>query len=555
MKTWRREPELLAALDAAVPSILASQKDSGQFGTEPWISTDQNVLLALAAAWSLPDSAHYQSETVLRSIERGGLAIRDAQDASGMVLFQKKDHSTWGQIYMPWVYSRWVRTFALVGEAMDGAVRSEWERALLLGFEGIARGELQRIHNIPTHHAMGLYCAGQVFARAAWCQQARDFLHQVIDAQASDGWWAEHQGPVVAYNLVYVDSLGIYYALSGDDEVLEAIDRASRYHAACVYPDGSLLETIDGRNPYHAGVRLGNAGFCHTPAGRGFLAQQHALFLQSGGTFDADYAALMLLYGADGEQIDTAVSQHQHTYRMSDDALIERQGPWYHCLSAFTAPLTPNRFGQDRQNFFSVYHDDVGLICGGGNTKLQPLWSTFTVGDTALLYHMPGDEDPDFSARSGLCHVPESAALQDDVLCLSYGTVECSITLRIQDDCTMEIELSTDGPTDGTVRAHLTLMAHLGEALDSDVGRCESLGAEALDWPGVEWIGHAGWSLDLPPGARLYWPVTPHNPYRKDGSATVEEARIVIVLPFENGVDAQRVTLRVGDQDRSPFSP
>ena len=554
MKKWKREPELRAALDDAIPAIIDSQKSNGQFGTEPWISTDQNVLIALAAAWSLPDSAHYQNEDVLRSIEQGGLAIRDAQDERGMVLFRKKDHSTWGQIYMPWVYSRWVRTFALVREAMCEEARTEWERALLLGYDGIAQDQLQRVHNIPAHHAMGLYCAGQVFEREAWCQQARDFLHQIANVQAADGWWAEHEGPVVAYNLVYVDSLGVYYALSGDEKVLEAIERASRYHAACVYPDGSLLETIDGRNPYHAGVRLGNAGFSHTAAGRGFLAQQHALFLQGGGRFDADYAALMLLYGTDGDIVETSAAQQQHTHRMSDDALIRRHAPWYYCLSAFTAPLTPNRFGQDRQNFFSLYHDAVGLVFGGGNTKLQPLWSSFSVGDTALMYHVPGDEDPDFSARHGLRHVPDRAELDDGALHLHYGSVECSTAVRVVDEHEIEIDLSTSGGNGEPVAAHLTLVAHLGQALDSDKGICDALGEEVLDWPDSLWIAHAGWHLSLPPGARLYWPVLPHNPYRKDGAATVEEARIVVVLPFAEDCTRHKLTLRVTHHE-PPRSP
>ena len=34
----------------------------------------------------------------------------------------------------------------------------------------------------------------------------------------------------------------------------------------------------------------------------------------------------------------------------------------------------------------------IGVFLGGGNTKLQPLWSTFTVGDVSLLKHKPGDE-------------------------------------------------------------------------------------------------------------------------------------------------------------------
>ena len=164
----------------------------------------------------------------------------------------------------------------------------------------------------------------------------------------------------MAYNLVYVDSLGVYYALSGDEQVLDAIERASRYHAR-VYPDGSLLETIDGRNSYHTGVRLGNAGFSHTPAGRGFLAQQHALFLQDGGRFDADYAALMLLYGTDGDIVETSAAQQQHTHRMSDDALIKRHAPWAvlcRPLPHRSRPTASDRTGKTS----SLYHDDVGLI-------------------------------------------------------------------------------------------------------------------------------------------------------------------------------------------------
>lgn len=78
-QSWQPEPQLLESLDLAVAEILASQKDNGQFGTEPWISTDQNVLLALAAAWHLPASAHCGSEAVLNAIVRGGYALLKAQ--------------------------------------------------------------------------------------------------------------------------------------------------------------------------------------------------------------------------------------------------------------------------------------------------------------------------------------------------------------------------------------------------------------------------------------------------------------------------------------------
>ena len=121
-----------------VPEILASQKPNGQFGTEPWISTDQNVLLALAAAWSLQDSSHHHSEQVLGAIARGGDALIDAQDEKGMFVFRKKDHSTWGQSFHPWIYSRWVRAYEIARDAMDDATRKRWDAALQKGYEGIS---------------------------------------------------------------------------------------------------------------------------------------------------------------------------------------------------------------------------------------------------------------------------------------------------------------------------------------------------------------------------------------------------------------------------------
>lgn len=545
---WTREPQLLESLDLAVPDILASQKPNGQFGTEPWISTDQNLLLSLAAAWSLEDSAHYHSDQVLDAIVLGGYALIDAQDENGMFTFRKKDHSTWGQIYMPWVYSRWMRAFALVKDAMQDDAREKHSAGLLKGYEGIAETALGRVHNIPAHHAMGLYCAGEAFGRNDWKDQARDFMGQVIAEQSSQGWWAEHNGPVVAYNFVYAEAIGVYYAMSGDDTGLEALRRAAQYHAACVYPDGSLLETVDGRNPYHTGVRLGNVGFSHTAEGRGFLAQQHAIFLGDGKTFDADYAAQMLLYGADGDAIATAAAQDHHVTRLDDDALMKRDRPWFIALSGFTVDIPQNRWGQDRQNFVSVYHDEVGLVIGGGNTKLQPLWSTFTVGDVSLLKHT-GEEEPDFSSRDGLIHVPECAKVHDDderpTLTLKYGDEDCRVTVNAADEKTLTLVLAASVSGDAPVEAHVTLIPHLGEAVTSANGSVNALGEDAFDWENAEWIQHAGWQLTVPDGGRVVWPALPHNPYRKDGAATIEEARLVVVVPFDQDTKRQELILTI----------
>jgi hypothetical protein len=86
---------------------------------------------------------------VLDAVMAAGDALIADQDAKGMWEFRKKDGSTWGQIYMPWTYSRWVRAYAMIKDAMPADRRAKWEKALILGYDGIAKNELDHLHNIP----------------------------------------------------------------------------------------------------------------------------------------------------------------------------------------------------------------------------------------------------------------------------------------------------------------------------------------------------------------------------------------------------------------------
>jgi hypothetical protein len=549
-ETWSPEPQLRTSLISAVPGILKSQKPNGEFGSEPWICRDQNRLLPLAVAWDLEDSPCHRDPELLDAIVRGGDALIAAADEEGRWINRKKDNSTWGQHHMPWTYSRWIRAYGICRQDFPEAARNRWDDALTLGFGEISRIRIRHVHNQPAHFAMALYCAGQVLGRDDWKQQAFDFMETVVDAQSPHGWWAEHEGPVVNYNFVYMEALGAYYAMSSDDRVLPALDRAARYHANFTYPDGSPVETVDGRNPYHGGLKLGNPGFSHTAIGRGYLRRQHQAFLERGNPFDADYAANMLLHGGSGPVEELETEGDRRLYRMGDEAVVLRRKPWFVCASALTVPPPQTRWGQDRQNFISVYHDAVGLILGGGNTKLQPLWSTFTVGDTSLLKHTPGDEDPDFSPREGLCHVPDAAAYQADEdgvrLKLTYGPETCTVTVTPTDAARLQIILGAACKTPGPVKAHLTFVPRPEEPVTSEAGLETRLDDAPFDLPRRDlgdWIEHAGWRLSVPNGARLVWPAFPHNPYRKAGEATLAEARLVLAVPLD--VDAPRVELKL----------
>ena len=69
-----------------------------------------------------------------------------------------------------------------------------------------------------------------------------------------------------------------------------------------------------------------------------------------------------------------------------------------------------------------------------------------------------------------------------------------------------------------------------------------------LEWAGRDlgsWFNYGGVRVSVPGGAKLLWPARQHNPYKKDGSSTLAEARLVLCLPFTGRNTKQEVTLEI----------
>jgi hypothetical protein len=537
------------------PGLLASfDEKTGHFGKGVWICRDQDDMYPLAVVYSLnrPDNRYHKDPRLLEVLMKAGDALIADADPQGRWMFRKKDNSTWGMIHMPWTYSRWIRTFGLIREAMPPDRRAAWEKALLNGYENISKSCLGSLVNIPTHHAMGLYIAGRTLQRPDWCEQASGFLHRLADHQSPNGYWSEGEGPVVAYNYVYVDALGTYYALSRDESIRPALARASAFHRHFTYPDGNCVETIDQRNPFHPGVNQANVGFTFDPVGRAYLASQWARVKEV--ELKPDLLASLLLYGQEGS-IDEPDANAVHTFVLSENsadlAMTRRQGPWFICVSAFTATISKSRWIQDRQNLVSIYHDKTGLLIGGGNTKLQSAWSNFTVGDPSLLAHQPKDAAPIFVPRGELYHVPSAARLirkPSPGLDLTYGPETCRIRVEIKDNHTLTYDVSSTAASKLPVIARLTLLPRMDQTFTTAAGHEFKLTAKPISLGPDELGGslrYAGCELALPAVAGLHWPALPHNPYVKDGHAGPEQGRIEIRMPFESGRSEYRVTLTV----------
>ncbi len=542
-------------LIAGVPGLLANfDAKTGHFGQGVWICRDQDAMYPLAVAYTLdvPGNPYRKDPQLLQTIMAAGDALAADADPEGRWVFRKKDGSTWGMIYMPWTYSRWVRTFTLIRDDMPSDRRAAWEKALIHGYTGISKTQLGHQANIPTHHAMGLYIAGEAFNRPEWREQAAEYLHKMVAAQSENGYWTEGEGPVVAYNFVYVDAIGTYYALSKDATVRPALERASAFHRNFTYPDGNSVETIDQRNPFHASVNEGNLGFTFDPVGRAYLASQWKRYEDK--EHKLDLMASFILYGQEGET-QPSEAQAARTYVLREagveQAMTIRQGPWFICLSAITTPLSGSRWIQDRQNLLSIYHDQVGLIVGGGNTKLQPGWSNFTVGDPSLLQHKPADTNPSFQPAGELYHVPSKAVLVREPspgLDLTYGPQTCRIRVVIRDErmliCTLSAEPGGKLPVIGRV----TLLPRMGQDLSTAAGQHFTLADQGVDLSSEQVGGaiqYAGCRLALPAVAGLHWPALAHNPYVKDGHSGPEQGRIEIRIPFDAREKEHRITLTI----------
>jgi hypothetical protein len=551
-QTWHFKREFLSSLVRSIPTILRGQdKTTGRFGTGIWLPSDQSVIYPLAAAWAINDPANqfYHDQQLLDVIMASGDTLIGAQDKQGQWEFRKKDNSTWGKHYDPWVYSRWVRTFAVISSAMPPERRQRWQKALELGYTGIAKRELSRVHNIPSHHAMGLYIAGKALTHPEWSEQAAAFLVRVTEAQDPAGFWSEHVGPVVHYDSVYIDALGTYYGITHDKRVLPALERAATFHANFTYPDGTEIETVDERNPYLNTKRLPVVGCAFSSEGRAYVQAQWKRLQAADTAAAVDTLASFLLYGEEGP---IAKSSANSTFTAKDlKACVTRAGPWCASISAYASPISTSRWIQDRQNFVSVFNERTGLILGGGNTKLQPLWSSFTIGNPALLSHKSGDQNPNFSEPAGLTHVPSNATLAPTGMAVSldYNSSRCGIQLALTDTNKAQVSYSVDKISgNAPIEAHVTLLPSLGKSWRTAARIMGEIRGDAIKLQTEElggWFEDNGWRIEVPAGSTLSWPVLPHNPYRKDGHAELSEGRIIITLHFSETCRTNTVAITV----------
>jgi hypothetical protein len=437
----------------------------------------------------------------------------------------------------------WLDAYRLLEPQLGEARRDRWRRALVDNMTSLAP-EVQRRQNFPwfnspyiitspNHYSLWssmLYLAGRTFGNREWENLGYKVMHRfAAEEQTPDGYWGEHSrdGPTTGYDYLTMTAVALFWEHSRDQAALAALRRSTDFHKYYTWPDGTPVEIINDRNRYWEVSMWGSFGFSNFPDGRRyaeFLADAYGeerMSLEALGRM-----AQNALYYHEGPKEKIPQDEPNYRHRMNIPAGIRKTGPWTVCLSGIISTQTLSRFYLDRQGSLSVFHEKLGLIITGANSKRQPELASFSEKIRGQVYHLP------LSSRLDM-------AEDKDTLALAYNSFfsVMEVPAPSQKELAFRYNITPTGSSEGA-SLNLQLCLKPGQALETGGGKKLVLGAERIELAAEEiggWIRHNGWTLKPDPRARLVWPVQPFNPYGDGPEKGLARAVGALSVPFTRG--------------------
>ena len=528
---------LLAAGSDEVAQTLASDAEPtlAKLDARPGYRHFGYAILPPAVLYAKPHprNRRYKNPRMLAlAIRIGDLLASETEKG----LYQERQDSDWD------TYT-WLEAYRLLQSDLGQERRARWRSCLeknIAPFSADAEDRLDFpwyqspfIGTSPNHYSQWaelLYLGGRVFGRKDWERIGMRILHRFVTTEQSpDGWWGEHSsaGPATGYNLLTLSAVGVYWEHSRDPAALQAIRRATTFHKHFTYPDGTPVELINDRNRRWAVSPWSHFAFSNFPDGRGhaeFLTRvigAHKLSVDELGRL-----AQNALYYHEGPAEPAPQLAPTYFSRLHAPASIRKTGPWVVSLSGIIdTPAPTSQFYLDRQSSVSVFHNRLGLIVSGANSKRQPELATFVEKIEGHVYHLP------LSSRL-------QTSPHGDRLSVSFNSFfnDLYIDPPSPDAVGLRFVISGRGRAPAEARLTLQLQLKAGEVLETASGEAFRLGPEKLELEAARlgaFIRHRGWQLSVPPSARLVWPIYPFNPYANAPERDIANAIGALSLPLQ----------------------
>jgi len=457
-----------------------------------------------------------------------------------------------------WDTYMWLEAYRLLEKKLEDERRTQWKEILLKELSLLVP-KLVKCENYPWYnapfittspnhysiYASTLLVGGHVFDKPEWITLSTKVLHRFcVEEQTVDGYWGEHSqaGPTTGYDYLTVTQIALYWEYSKDPEALKALRRSTDFHKYFTYPDGTPVETINDRNRYWGVSMWGHFGFSHFADGRRYAAFLTSFFPYGGDTksYGGDLQSLGriaqdALYFHEGKTEPIPQDETEYAHAMKVPAGIRKTGDWVVTYSGIIAPpVSINNFFLDRQSHFSVFNKKTGLIISGANSKRQPELATFEEAIGRDSIHMP------VSSRLQMSDDADKLALAYNVF---FAVLEVPKPMQKQ----LNFRFATTYKWgDAISQLHLQLMLKAGDTLETGTGRKIILGKEKIELSSDDLSGlikHNGWTLHLPTGMHLEWPVYPFNPYKDAPETELERAIGVLSLTLQQKDEEFRFTL------------
>lgn len=500
----------------------------------PELPASPSVMLAAAVLYTRqhPENSLFGNKDMLKlALEVGDLVAKDSE----------QDPSEDRQDY-EWEIHCWLDAYRLLEFELTSERRLSWKSALernVRWFEAEveARIDFPRFQGpfirTSTNHlalfASTVYLAGRILRNPEWEDLGTRAMHRLAsEEQAADGYWGEYtdNGPASGYDYLTMTCVALYWEHSRDTAALEALRRSIDFQKHFTWPDGTPVETLNGRNRHWGVSAWGHFAFSNWPDGRGF-AEFLSQFFVAGEVSNRDlgHISQTALYYHEGPIAPAPQELPAYLHQLEVSAGIRKSDPWIICLSGLREPPTDSQFTLDRQAALSIYHQKLGMIVLGANSKHQPELATIMETVDGSVTTVPVSsrlQMRDGGDRLGLAHRRFFAVLE-----VPPAEPE---RLRFNFEIT---ERGRGRMKEAQLNLQLALKA--GEVLETtskkivlDENRVE-LGPDEIG----SFIRHRGWKLSVGSAAHLTWPVFGFNPYRNAPETDLRHAVGVLTIPIE----------------------
>ena len=441
-----------------------------------------------------------------------------------------------------WDTALWLEAYRLLERELGAERRTRWAKAIKENIAPLVADAKDRIDfpwyhspyigTSPNHYAQWgalLMLGGMTFGDKDWEQLGKQILRRfAVTDQSPDGFWGEHNraGPTVGYNHLTLTAVALYYEYSKDAVVLPALRRSLDFHKNYTFLDGTPVDVINDRNRHWGVSAWGQFAFTHFPDGRGYAAFLTSFYKPETLTVDQiGRLAQDAIYYHEGPATSAPQELPRYAHQMAIPAGVRKTGAWQVCYSgSMNSQAINSQFYLDRQGHLSIFHQQLGLIITGANSKRQPELATFSETLLGQTVHMP------ISTRLQMSNT-------QDRLSLAYNTFfsDLYVPLPSERELSLRFVITGRGNPAADPRLTLQLVLQAGEMLETGAGKKIMLGTDRLELSPAEiggWISHHGWKLKVDPTAKLVWPVYPFNPYANAAETDIKYAVGALSVPL-----------------------